>query len=151
LRHGTGRGDRDEHDGGLTLGGGRWQQPDFAGQRRRPGFGGGGSVCAQGGGASGTAGRRQAVQGRATRAARKGVAPFIGTRTGSRRLGLPTEAAAPCAAGGRAQMGLAGLAGRAQAGWVEPRARPNPVDRFCFFSFFSEIYFQYKRIPEKLQ
>jgi hypothetical protein len=19
------------------------------------------------------------------------------------------------------------------AGWVEPRARPNPVDRFCFF------------------
>jgi hypothetical protein len=39
-----------------------------------------GLVCAQGGGAAGTAGRRQAVQGRATRAARRGVAPFIGAR-----------------------------------------------------------------------
>jgi hypothetical protein len=94
-----------------------------------------GLVCAQGGGAAGTAGRRQAVQGRATRAARRGVAPFIGAR-GAKAAWPACRGAAPCAAGGRAQMDLAGLAGRARAGWVEPWARPNPVDRFCFFSFF---------------
>jgi hypothetical protein len=38
LRPKTGRGDRDEHDGGLTSGGGRRQRPDFAGQPRRRGL-----------------------------------------------------------------------------------------------------------------
>jgi hypothetical protein len=41
-------------------------------------------------------------------------------------------------------MDLAGLAGRARAGWVEPWARPNPVDRFCFFLFFLKYIFSAK-------
>jgi hypothetical protein len=45
-------------------------------------------------------------------------------------------------------MGLAGLAGRARAGWVEPRARPNPVDRFWFFF---EIFFSARINPGNAQ
>jgi hypothetical protein len=39
-----------------------------------------------------------------------------------------------------------GLAVWAQSGWVEPRARPNPVDRFFFFLFY--YFLMPETIPE---
>jgi hypothetical protein len=35
---------------------------------------------------------------------------------------------------------------RAQVGWVGPQARPNPIDRFFFFS---NLFLMRKQIPEK--
>jgi hypothetical protein len=46
-------------------------------------------------------------------------------------------------------MGYGGLSW-AGAGWVGPTGSAQ-FDWIGFFSIFSEIHFQYKRIPEKLQ
>jgi hypothetical protein len=66
-------------------------------------------------------GERGAGARRGTHAKARGLAAAL------RRLGCSARWAWP----GRADWPL----GRGGAGWVGPRARPNPVDRFCFFIF----------------
>jgi hypothetical protein len=102
LRHGTDRGDRDEHDGGLTSGGGRRQRPDFEGQSRRV-------PC-------GLAQRRQcaaAKQGRRRRAARAGEQAQLGlTRARKVRrvfIGCEEEPRMPPGGGGAAWPASPGL------------------------------------------
>jgi hypothetical protein len=117
-RHKTDRGDRDEHDGGLTSGGGRRSRPDFAVNR-------GGLVSApaarapvQGGGA---AGRAQEAQGGAAgglgRRRRLGV-PFYGAVQGHARLAAAAMAAS--------RMGPTGpAAGPARAGRADRVGPPG--------------------------
>jgi hypothetical protein len=89
LRCRMGRGDRDEHDWGLTSGGGRRSRPDFAVNRRRAGsvgrLAGGGAACAAGGGALG---RRSRGQGRAVAAHSRGFGPPL---YGARVRGTPAQ------------------------------------------------------------
>jgi hypothetical protein len=81
LRCRMGRGDRDEHDWGLTSGGGRRSRPDFAVNRRRAGsvgrLAGGGAACSGRCTRGGAAARARA---RATRGL-----PFYGAARGRAR------------------------------------------------------------------
>jgi hypothetical protein len=75
LRHKTDRGDQDEHDGGLTSGGGQRSRPHFAVNRgglvrARLQKGGGARLRSRGGGAACAAGG--GALGRQSRGARKG-------------------------------------------------------------------------------
>jgi hypothetical protein len=135
LRHGTGRGDRDEHDGGLTSGGGIRQRPVFEGQRRRsllfPAVyasssraaalqGGGGGQLQEGG----SLGRERAAQlGR------------LGLLNMGARGGQPGQGRRRCPGHGRhlasgwvgpaGPGGWAGVGGPSRCG-SSPRARPKP-------------------------
>jgi hypothetical protein len=105
-------------------------QPELAVRFRLQAFAGS-AACSKGGGALAC---RAATRGqRLQRLMQEAAASFMGARAVRARPGRRR----PAQDGGamRAQMGPARACGSG-AGWVKPRARPNPVDRF-----FSNLFF----------
>jgi hypothetical protein len=132
LRHGTGRGDRDEHDGGAHRCGGQRNRPESKSQRRRVSVPGAAVLlCTRGAGGSG---RRAASRDGAARAQRLGrragpVSPFYGAVRVAPGQGRRRRRASPVlwpgvAAGPRWAKRWAGAGGLGRCG-SSPRARPR--------------------------